>query len=264
MAGKVTIHGMSREDETKTQLVEDEKITSMGLLVAGVTHEINTPVGAIHSNNDVLSRAVQKMRKLLAGTGPSETRQVKELNRILDIVEETCRSNRIATERIMSIIRSLKNFARLDEAERKRVNIHEGLDSALTLVQHKLKNRIRVVRQYGDLPEIDCFPNHLNQVFMNILLNAAYAIEDRGTITITTSKQDDSVRIAISDTGTGISEENLSKIFEPGFTTKGAGVGTGLGLSLCNKIVRDHHGKIEVESSNKGSTFIIVLPLKAE
>jgi signal transduction histidine kinase len=163
----------------------------------------------------------------------------------------------------MKIVRSLKNFARLDEAERKKVDIHEGIESTLTLLQHQLKSRITIVKRFGDLPEIECFPNQLNQVFMNILVNAAQAITNRGTITVTTSKQEGAVKISISDTGVGIPPEHLSRIFDPGFTTKGVGVGTGLGLSICYKIVQDHHGTIEAESSNTGTTFTITLPMKA-
>jgi two-component system NtrC family sensor kinase len=124
-----------------------------------------------------------------------------------------------------------------------------------------MKNRIQIVKQYGNIPRVECHPNALNQVFVNLLVNAAQAIPERGTITIKTSKKADSVRIAISDTGVGIPAENLSKVFDPGFTTKGVGVGTGLGLSICYKIIQEHQGKIEVESSDRGTTFTIVLPL---
>jgi signal transduction histidine kinase len=164
----------------------------------------------------------------------------------------------------MNIVRSLKNFARLDEAERKKVNVHEGIESTLTLLQHQLKTRIRIVKQFGDIPEVECFPNRLNQVFMNILVNAAQAIEGRGVITVKTWKQDDTLRLSINDTGVGIPPEHLSRIFDPGFTTKGVGVGTGLGLSICYKIVKDHGGTIEAESSTQGTTFTIILPLQIQ
>jgi len=246
----------SREQELTAQLIQSEKMAALGLLVAGVAHEINTPMGAIHSNNDITARAVAKIRSRL-GANPD-----KELHRLLGILEEVCRNNEIATDRISKIVRSLKNFARLDEAERKPVNIHEGIESTLTLLQHQLKNRIRIVRQFGDIPEIECFPNELNQVFMNILVNAAQAIKGSGVITVKTFTEDGHIKIAISDTGVGIPPEHLSKIFDPGFTTKGVGVGTGLGLSICYKIIQDHRGTIEAESSNRGTTFTIVLPLK--
>jgi two-component system, NtrC family, sensor kinase len=247
----------NREQELMSQLIQSEKMAALGLLVAGVAHEINTPMGAIHSNNDVMTRAVGKVRKLL------EPAPDKEVRRLLDILGEICRNNEIATERIMNIVRSLKNFARLDEAERKKVNIHEGIESTLSLLRHQLKNRIRIVKCFGDIPEIECYPNELNQVFMNILVNAAQAIKHRGEITVKTWREGDRVKIAISDTGVGIPPENLSKVFDPGFTTKGVGLGTGLGLSLCYKIVQDHRGTIEAESSKQGTTFTISIPLNA-
>ena len=245
----------TQEGELTPQFIQADKMAALGLLVAGVAHEINTPMGAIHSNNDNMRRAVAKIRKLL---GPQE----QEVERLFDIVDEVCRNNEAATERIMKIVHSLKNFARLDEAERKEVDIHEGIESTLTLVQHQLKNRIRVEKQFADLPEIQCHPIQLNQVFMNILVNAAHAIPDQGTITIKTLKEGGNVKVVIGDTGVGIPQEHLSKIFDPGFTTKGVGLGTGLGLSICYKIVQDHDGKIEVESSSAGTIFTITLPIK--
>ena len=240
-----------------SQLIQSEKMAALGLLVAGVAHEINTPMGAIHSNNDIMTRAVGKVRKLLEPAPDNEVR------RLLDILGEVCRNNEIATERIMKIVGSLKNFARLDEAERKKVNIHEGIESTLSLLRHQLKNRIRIVKSFGDIPEIECYPNELNQVFMNILVNAAQAIKHRGEITVKTWRGGDRVNIAISDTGVGIPPENLSKVFDPGFTTKGVGLGTGLGLSICYKIIQDHRGAIEAESSKQGTTFTISIPLNA-
>ena len=240
-----------------SQLIQSEKMAALGLLVAGVAHEINNPMGAIHSNNDIMTRAVGKVRKLLEPAPDNEVR------RLLDILGEVCRNNEIATERIMKIVGSLKNFARLDEAERKKVNIHEGIESTLSLLRHQLRNRIRIVKSFGDIPEIECYPNELNQVFMNILVNAAQAIKHRGEITVKTWREGDRVKIAISDTGVGTPPENLSKVFDPGFTTKGVGLGTGLGLSICYKIIQDHRGTIAAESSKQGTTFTIRIPLNA-
>src|SRR5215510_3484357 len=247
----------NRENELTSELIRSEKMAALGVLVAGVAHEINTPMGAIHSNNDIMTRAVAKIRERLAPASD------KEITRLLDILGEVCRNNEIATDRIMKIVRSLKNFARLDEAERKTVDIHEGIESTLTLLRHQLRNRIRIVKQFGEVPELECLPNQLNQVFMNILVNAAQAIKDRGEIRVNTWTDGAAVKISISDTGVGIPPEHLSKIFDPGFTTKGVGFGSGLGLSICYKIVQDHRGTIEVESSNQGTTFTITLPLNA-
>jgi len=193
---------------------------------------------------------------------PAEVRENPDVVKLMGVLEEINHNNRIACDRIINIIRSLKNFARLDEAERKRVNIHEGLDSSLILVHHQLKNRIEIVKDYGVLPEIECFPNQLNQVFMNLLVNAAQAIPGRGTLTIKTLHLGNEIQVKISDTGVGIPRENMRKIFDPGFTTKGVGVGTGLGLSICYKIIQDHRGRIAVESEvGRGTTFTITLPV---
>ena len=248
----------TREHDGAEQLMQTEKMAALGLLVAGVAHEINTPMGAIHSNNDIMQRAVAKIRKSLG----QETN--KEVFRLLGILDEVCRNNEIAAERIIHIVRSLKNFARLDEAEQKRVNLHEGIESTLTLLQHQLKHRIRIEREFGQLPEVLCHPNQLNQVFMNILVNAAQSIPGAGVIGIKTWRDDEGfVKIAISDTGVGIPREHLTKIFDPGFTTKGVGLGTGLGLSICYRIIEDHGGSIDVDSSKAGTTFTITLPIKS-
>jgi two-component system NtrC family sensor kinase len=250
--------------EAQAQLIQSEKMASLGQLVAGIAHEINTPIGSINSNNDTLIRSVSRMQDFLnCAQCPPDVRENPEVVKIMGILEDINRNNRIACDRIMNIIRSLKNFARLDEGERRRVDIHEGIDSSLILVHHQIKNRIHVAKEYGDLPEIQCYPNQLSQVFMNILVNASQAIPDKGTITIRTFREGDEVNVTISDTGIGISKDHLSRIFDPGFTTKGAGVGTGLGLSICRKIIQDHHGRIAVESEvGKGTTFTITLPVQ--
>jgi len=244
---------LTAQEEANAQLIQSEKMASLGLLTAGLAHEINTPLGAIHSNNDTISRCIEKIRALLEPEGPA--------THLLGILGEVCQNTSHATERLMNIVGSLKNFARLDEAELKKADIHEGLESTLTIVQHKLRGRIEVKKKYGRIPPVECYPNRLNQVFMNLMVNAAQAIPERGTITIETSRRGDSVRIAISDDGVGIPSENLSRVFDPGFTTKGVGVGTGLGLSICYKIIQQHQGKIGVESHDHKTTFTIDLPI---
>ncbi len=246
-------------EEANAQSNQSEKMASLGLLIAGLAHEINTPLGAIHSNNDTIFRCIEKIRIQLQGKGNARTRSAA--TRLLGVLEEVCRNNFLATERLMNIVGSLKNFARLDEAEQKKADIHEGLESTLVIVQHKLRGRIDVHKEYGKLPMVECYPNRLNQVFMNLLVNAAQAIPDRGTIVIETSRRGDFVRIAISDDGVGIPPQNLAKVFDPGFTTKGVGFGTGLGLSICYKIIEQHGGKIAVESRNHRTTFTIDLPI---
>lgn len=252
-----------RLEKTEAALVQSEKMASLGNLVAGVAHEINTPVGSIHSNSDLMVRALEKLRKIVEEAPQLENQT--ELARVLDTLEDISKVNRNACERIVAMVRSLKSFARMEEPECRTVNIHDEIDAALMLVHHELKNRIEVVRDYGDLPVIECFPNHLNQVFVNLLVNASQAIEGEGRIRITTEQDGDHIRIEFEDSGTGISPDDIDKVFEPGFTTKEAGDGTGLGLSISRKIIEAHHGKIEVESTPaQGSTFTITLPIQAQ
>ncbi len=250
--------------EKQAQLVQSEKMAALGNLVAGVAHEINTPLGALHSNVDIFIRTFDKIRALVSDPStPAEVRENPELLKLIDAVDEVNTVSRMATRRIVNIVNSLRNFARLEEAERKDADLHEGIESTLTLVHHQMKNRIDVVKNYGEIPHIRCYPNQLNQVFMNLLVNAAQAIEGTGTITVTTRRgeSEGGVVVEISDDGRGIDPENLSKIFDPGFTTKGAGVGTGLGLSIVYQIVKDHDGEVEVVSQpGVGTTFRVVLP----
>jgi two-component system NtrC family sensor kinase len=253
-------NGMTEQESANAQLIQSEKMASLGLLSAGLAHEINTPLGAIHSNNDTISRCIDKIKVLLQAEGNSDENR-RAAMQLVGILEEVCQNTALATERLIGIVGSLKNFSRLDEAEHKKADIHEGLESTLTIVQHQLRGRIELKKNYGKIPMVECYPNQLNQVFMNLIVNAAQAIPDRGTITIETSRQGDSVRIAISDDGVGIPPENIAKVFDPGFTTKGVGVGTGLGLSICYKIIEQHQGKIAVESGDHRTTFTIELPI---
>lgn len=235
--------------ETQTQLIQSEKMASLGQLVAGVAHEINTPLGSVNSNNDILKKCLQKIKE-----------EIKKPD-MIEIFEKALSTNTEAVRRINELVRSLKNFARLDEAEYQEADIHQGLDSTIMLINHEIKNRIELVKEYGKLPPIKCCPNQLNQVFMNILVNSYQSIEGEGKITIKTKKEDNNIIISISDTGKGIKDAELSRIFDPGYTTKGVGVGTGLGLSISYQIIEKHKGKITVESYlNKGKTFKIELP----
>ena len=155
----------------------------------------------------------------------------------------------------------MRSFARLDEAELKRVDIHEGLENTLELVRHDLEDDIEVLREYGEVPEIVCYPGRLNQVFLSLLVNAIQAIEGPGQIGITTLQQDEKLHVVIRDTGGGIPEEHIDKVFDPGFTTKGVGVGTGLGLSICYQVMQDHKGEIRLESKRgEGTTATCILP----
>ena len=248
--------------QTQVQLVQSEKMAALGNLVAGIAHEINTPVGAIHSMHDTLVRAVDKLKAVIEEDFPEDARAHQGLQRALKIIGDSNRVIESGTQRVTTIVRSLRNFARLDEDERKEVDLHAGLEDTLMLVYHDIKNRIEIERDYGELPMVSCYPGRLNQVFLNILNNAQQAIEDKGTIGVTTRVAGDEVRIEIADSGVGIAEDQRQRIFEPGFTTKGVGVGTGLGLSICWKIVEEHGGRIEVESEvGQGTVFAVVLPI---
>ena len=230
--------------ETQIQLINSEKMASLGQLVAGVAHEINTPVASIKSNNGIVA-------KLL---GTIEDTELKEM--LTDINE----IDKEAVSRISSIVTSLKKFVRLDEAELQEADINKELDLTLELIRHETKNRIEIIKNYGEIPVIKCFPNMLNQVFTNILINACQAIEGSGKITITTEYNNKKLIVKIKDTGRGIPRNQLNKIFTAGFTTKSSGVGTGLGLAICSKIFEKHHGEIIVNSEvGKGSEFIITI-----
>lgn len=250
--------------QKQAQLVQSEKMASLGQLVAGVAHEINTPLGALKSNVDTLGRLTANVQHMVSNTkGSLEAQEAEKLSERINQITKLNSVSGTATERILTTVDSLRRFARLDEAEVDRVNIHEGIENTLILLHHELKNRVKVRKDYGEIPSIDCFPNQLNQIFMNLLVNASHGIEGRGEITIRTRQQGDSVVIEIIDTGMGIPKENLARIFDPGFTTKGFGVGTGLGLSIVYQIIQAHKGKIEVESeAGKGSTFRITLPVR--
>jgi signal transduction histidine kinase len=250
--------------EAQQQLVMREKMASLGNLVAGVAHEINNPVGAVGSAADTSARSIEIIKRLIGEGGSIEELVANQrFKTALEILENNNAITVTASDRITQIVRSLKNFARLDESEFQEADLHEGLDSTLTLLHHELKKRVEVVTEYGnDVPRVQCYPNQLNQVFMNLLSNASHAIGESGVITVRTRRDGTDVVVEISDTGRGIEKENLERIFDPGFTTKGVGVGTGLGLSISYNIIKRHHGTIEAESvPGHGTTMRIRLPI---
>ncbi|HEY7818143.1 MAG TPA: ATP-binding protein, partial [Vicinamibacteria bacterium] len=247
--------------QAQAQLVQSEKMASLGGLVAGIAHEINTPVGAMISMHDTLVRATAKLKDHLKEKNPEIFETDERLKSLFAMIDESNQVIRSGASRVAEIVRRLRSFARLDEAELKKVDVHEGLEDTLTLVHHEIKHNIHVVRDYGKLPLMSVFPSRLNQVFLNLINNARQAIGERGTISIRTWLEGKTANIAITDDGVGISKENLPRIFDPGFTTKGVGIGTGRGLSICYQIVKDHRGRIDVESEvGKGATFTVRIP----
>jgi signal transduction histidine kinase len=249
---------------TQEQLVMKEKMASLGRLVAGIAHEINSPIGAVNSSSDVAERCVNRIEETLQqATSLQDLQQPGRLRKALTLLRENVQVVKTAGARVSTLVRSLRNFARLDEAEVQRVNIHDGIESSLTLLGNELTTRIDVVKKFGSVPEIQCYPAELNQVFMNILKNAVEAIEGTGGINITTFMVDDRVSICFSDTGRGIEAERLSRIFDFGFGVGESRVKMGSGLSSAYSIVQKHEGEIEVESKlGKGTTVTIHLPVK--
>jgi len=251
--------------EKQAQLVQSSKMASLGSLVAGVAHEINTPVGAISSMHDTLMRAVKKLRADLESCLAENRDEKAGILSSLQTVDDANKVIASGTDRVIEIVKRLRSFARLDEAELKDADINEGLEDTLTIIHHEIKHNITVHKNYGDIPRISCYPGRLNQVFLNIFINAKQAIEEKGEIFITTYARDDKVFVEIKDSGEGIPQEKLDRIFDPGYTTKGVGVGTGLGLSICYQIIQDHRGEIKVESEpGQGTTFTVILPTDLE
>ena len=235
-------------EQTQLQLVNSEKMASLGQLVAGVAHEINTPLASINSNNSIYEK--------IFGT--------KEIDGdMAETLISMAETDREAIKRISNIVKSLKRFVRLDEAEFQEADINKELDLTLELLKHETKNRIEIIKDYCEPVEVKCFPNLLNQVFMNILMNAIQSIEGEGKIYITTENDNTNFIIKIKDTGLGMDEKTKEKVFKTGFTTKKIGIGTGLGLMISKDIIEKHKGSITFNSQKGiGTEFIISIPMK--
>jgi signal transduction histidine kinase len=270
-------NALAKLKRTQLQLVQSERMASLGQLTAGIAHEINNPVNFVSSNINPLRRDVADLLAILAKyeehIGAQHLQEkfqaVDELKKDLDFsymqqeIENLLNGIQEGARRTSEIVRSLRNFTRLGEDERKPADINKGLESTLLMLQHQLKKRVEVIKDFGVLPEIMCYPGKLNQVFMNVLVNASQAIVGSGKIFIKTSYDGEIVTISIKDTGVGMSNEIKQHIFEPFFTTKGVGEGTGLGLPITYGIIEEHDGNIEVYSEpGKGSEFVITLPAK--
>jgi len=249
--------------QLQVELVQSSKMASLGQLVSGISHEINTPLGALQSNLDIYIRSFKKIQKVLSKPAtPQRKDEATDLTKIFANIDRLNPVTTTAIQRIDSILTSLRKFARIDRAGTTKFDIYEGLEAALELIGAELRDRIEIEKNYSELPAIYSNPDQLNQVFMNILLNAVHAIKNKGKILITTHHDDNFVIIEIRDTGSGIPKEHRERIFDPGFTTKGVGVGTGMGLSIAYNIIQNHSGKIEVESEvGQGTLVRLILPI---
>lgn len=264
--------------DAQDQLLQSEKMASIGQLAAGVAHEINNPVGYVSSNINALKGYINELLQLLEKYEQQESllpdsdskQALLEFKQKLDIgflkedLDDLIKESLEGVSRVKKIVQDLKDFSHVDEATWETADLHQGLDSTLNIVHNELKYKAEIIKEYGDIPRVNCLPSQLNQIFMNLLVNAGHAITDSGKIFIRSGCQnDDHVWIEIEDTGSGIDPEHLKKIFEPFFTTKEVGKGTGLGLSLTYGIIKKHHGDIQVRSEiGKGTCFRITLPVE--
>lgn len=289
-SGQRIIDLEDRNKKVAMQLFQADKMASVGQLAAGVAHEINNPTGFVNSNLKTLSGYIEDISRLMERYSDL-VKQIEErdgldkhapellqaaeairgLERDYDIeylsedIADIIKDSMEGTERIKKIVADMKEFAHPGQDTMKMVDINDGLESTLNVIRNEIKYKADVVTDYGELPPVLCYPQQLNQVFMNILVNAAQAIEERGEIHISTSFSGTSVEIRIRDNGCGISKENLTRIFDPFFTTKEVGKGTGLGMNVAYNIVQKHNGTIDVESEpEKGTQFTVRIPVKQE
>jgi two-component system, NtrC family, sensor kinase len=249
---------------SQRKLAEAHKMASLGRLSAGIVHEINTPIGSILSNNETIRRSLDTLKRMIS-TAQAENQPVPaKAAVILDTLANLADIDKLACERIYAVIRSLKTFARVNEGDLRKVDLHEILLNMLKLSGCVFRRRVTVVTNFSDLPEVECYPGLLNQVFLNLVVNAAQAIQGDGTITVSTRVDGPMVEIAIADTGTGIPPDVQPRIFSAGFTTKPIGEGTGLGLALTREIIEDTHGgRIWFDTEmGKGTTFTIRIPIE--
>ena len=268
---------MKQLKATENQLVQSEKMASLGQLTAGVAHEINNPVNFVMANVNPLRKDLYDVLEIMNEYEKTiksnhlddkfaPVNKIKEklnYSSLLDEIQNLLKGIEEGGRRTAGIVKGLRNFSRLDEDEMKLANINEGIESTLLMLKNDFKNRIDLVKDYDSIPDIQCFPGKLNQVFMNILSNAGQAIDHKGQIFIKTYNDDNNIYISIKDTGRGMTEETKKKIFDPFFTTKDIGKGTGLGLSISYGIVKDHSGEIMVNSEiDRGTEFLIKLPIE--
>lgn len=263
-------------ESAQTQLLQSEKLASIGQLAAGVAHEINNPIGFVNSNLGTLQKYVAGLFEVIGAyesveadaddgmfAGVACARKKVDLPYLKEDIPSLLKESQDGLARVSNIVQNLKEFSHGEEAGWQQADLEAGMDSTLNLLAGEIERKAAIVREYSELPGIDCIPSEINQVFMNLLLNAVQAIDDKGTITIRTGTQADEVWLEVEDSGKGIAPEHINRIFDPFFTTKPVGKGTGLGLSLSYGIVQKHNGRIDVKSApGKGSTFRVWLPVR--
>ncbi|MDZ4813226.1 MAG: ATP-binding protein [Pseudomonadota bacterium] len=265
---------------TQSQLLQSEKMASIGQLAAGIAHEINNPIAFVSANLISLDGYVADIVAALDAIEHSHSKHESVASNVINLrvpakqvnpkflredIPALLSESIEGAARVEKIVKDLKEFSHLDEADWQKVDLHKGIDTTLNVATHELKYKVHVIRQYSSLPLVECLPFQINQVLLNLLVNAAQSIEGRGTITVSTGCSEGGVWIKIADTGKGIEPAHLKRVFEPFFTTKPVGVGTGLGLSVSYSIVRRHGGSIDVASEvGKGTIFTIHLPVAAK
>ncbi len=265
-------------EDAHHQLLQSEKMASIGQLAAGVAHEINNPIGFVGSNLRTLKDYIAALLELvsvyeqgdsLMADDTALAQRIRELRRAVDIdflredAPALINESIEGTERVQRIVQDLRDFSRLENPDWQGADLHAGLEATLNIVSNDVRFKADIVRELGDIPAVECLPFQINQVFLNILLNAAQSITGRGTITLRSGRVTDEVWISITDTGQGIPPERMARIFDPFYTTKPVGQGTGLGLSVSYGIVKKHGGRIDVQSqTGAGATFTIRLPIK--
>lgn len=262
-------------EQTQVQLLQSDKMASLGQLAAGVAHEINNPIGFVNSNlgtlkkyTDKIVEVMEQLSELIRNSSSEELQnQFKDIKTkskidfIIDDINSIIDESMEGTNRVKQIVLDLKNYSRVDSKKLEDYNINLGIESTLNIIRNEIKYNCEVQKELQDLPLIRCYPQQINQVIMNLLLNASQAIEESGIITIKTQPLNDGVQLEISDNGAGISHEIIDKIFDPFFTTKEIGKGTGLGLNIVYNVIKKHGGKIDVDSQvGVGTTFTIQLP----
>ena len=264
---------------SQAKVLHQEKMASIGQLAAGVAHEIDNPIGFISSNLSTLGKYLPRIEAFVAaqsgciaaGAPPEQVESVRQqqaglkIDYILKDLEDLVRESMGGAERVRSIMADLKSFSRADASEYRQADLNECLRSAINIAWNEIRRKATLEKELGEIPGTRCYPQQMRQVFLNLLVNAAHAIEDRGTITVRSREEDGYVCLSVADTGRGIPEENLNRIFEPFFTTKEAGEGAGLGLSVTYDIVRKHNGEITVSSEpGKGTVFTVRIPVVVE